>query len=36
MLAQYCPRQGRMKHLCGKNRVAQAGILVAETGTLAR
>ncbi len=30
--AQYCPGQGRMKHLYDKNRLAQAGILVAETG----
>ncbi len=31
-----CPRQGRMKHLYGKNRPGQAGIPVAETGIPAR
>ncbi len=32
MSAQYCPGQDGMKHLCGKNRPAQAGIPFAETG----
>ena len=31
-----CPGQGGMKHLYGKNRPAQAGISVAETGIPAR
>ena len=31
-----CPGQGGMKHLYGKNRPAQAGIPVAETGIPAR
>ena len=36
MSAQYCPGQGGMKHLCGKNRPTQAGISVAENGIPAR
>ena len=36
MSAQYCPGQGGMKHLYGKNRPTQAGISVAENGIPAR
>ncbi len=33
MSAQYCPGQGGMKHLYGKNRPAQAGIPARRDGT---